>query len=269
MLHADGARCRFHNAQVLSPVPDGERCSLCALALAAGLDGKLSAARRDARAGGDDLDTSVAGPPSRGLRAGTRCPRPARSFDRITFGAAITGTALLPGDADPVAGRAWLRTLIDERVRPMEWFGNERRGAMAAAWLRTGRLFNARYGFQGGPLRSCQRSIGTRCPKRLAQRPAGVRLLRGAGRLCGTPHIRRVRRELIARRTQAGLAAARARGRMGAGGRARWTGRRWPWPWRRWQRNRGAICAGPQGQRDRGGQAPRPDHHHALRLRQR
>ena len=37
-------------------------------------------------------------------------------------------------------------------------------------------------------------------------------------------------RELIAERTNAGLAAAHARGRMG-GGRARWTGPRSPWRW--------------------------------------
>ena len=74
------------------------------------------------------------------------------TLDRITLGAATLDTALLPGDADPVTGRAWLRalrTLIDELVRSMDWFGNEGRGELAAAWLHTGRLFNARHGFQG------------------------------------------------------------------------------------------------------------------------
>lgn len=74
------------------------------------------------------------------------------ALDRITLGAAATGTALLPRGGGPVAGGAWLhalRTLIDELARPMVWFGNEGRGELARAWLRTGRLFNARHGFQG------------------------------------------------------------------------------------------------------------------------
>jgi len=74
------------------------------------------------------------------------------ALDRITLGAATTGTTLLPGDGGPVTGRAWLRalrTLIDELVRPMAWFGNEGRGELAAAWLHTGKLFNARHEFQG------------------------------------------------------------------------------------------------------------------------
>lgn len=73
------------------------------------------------------------------------------ALDRITLGAATTGTALLPGNGGPVAGRAWLRalrTLIDELVRPMVWFGNEGRGELARAWLRAGGMLNARYGFQ-------------------------------------------------------------------------------------------------------------------------
>ena len=79
------------------------------------------------------------------------------ALDRITFDAATTGTALLPGDADPVMGRAWLRalrTLIDELVRPMDWFGNEGRGELAKAWLCAGRMLNARHGFQGDTFES-------------------------------------------------------------------------------------------------------------------
>jgi len=74
------------------------------------------------------------------------------ALDRITLGAATMGTALLPRDGGPVTGGAWLlalRTLIDELVRPLAWFGNEGRGELARAWLRTGRMVNARYGFQG------------------------------------------------------------------------------------------------------------------------
>ena len=33
------------------------------------------------------------------------------ALDRITLGAATTGTVLLPGDGGPVMGRAWLRAL--------------------------------------------------------------------------------------------------------------------------------------------------------------
>ena len=74
------------------------------------------------------------------------------ALDRITLGAATTGMALLPADGGPVTGRAWLRalrTLIDELVRPMDWFGNEGRGELARAWLRAGRMLNARHRFQG------------------------------------------------------------------------------------------------------------------------
>ena len=71
------------------------------------------------------------------------------ALDRITLGAATTGMALLPGDGGPVTGRAWLRALIDELVRPMNWFGNEGRGELARAWLRAGRMLNARHRLQG------------------------------------------------------------------------------------------------------------------------
>ena len=74
------------------------------------------------------------------------------ALNRITLGAATTGTALLPGHDNPVTGSAWLRalrTLIDELVRPMGWFGNEGRGELARAWLRAGRMLNARHRFQG------------------------------------------------------------------------------------------------------------------------
>ena len=74
------------------------------------------------------------------------------ALDRITLGAATTGMALLPADGGRVTGRAWLRalrTLIDELVRPMDWFGNEGRGELARAWLRAGRMLNARHRFQG------------------------------------------------------------------------------------------------------------------------
>ena len=74
------------------------------------------------------------------------------ALDRITLGAATTGVALLPGGGGPVAGGVWLRalrTLLDELVRPMVWFGNEGRGELARAWLRAGRTLNARYNFQG------------------------------------------------------------------------------------------------------------------------
>lgn len=73
------------------------------------------------------------------------------ALDRTTLGAATTGKALLPGGG-PVTGRVWLhalRTLIDELVRPMDWFGNEGRGELVRAWLRAGRMLNARHRFQG------------------------------------------------------------------------------------------------------------------------
>ena len=67
-------------------------------------------------------------------------------------------------------------------------------------------------------------------------------------------------RELIAERTNTGLAAARARGRMG--GPTAQDGSRCP-------DDGDGGHGGPQGGRGRGGRAARPDHHHAVCLRQR
>ena len=102
--------------------------------------------------------------------------------DRITLGAVTTGTALLPRGGGPVTGGAWLRalrTLVDELARPMNWFGNEGRSELARAGLRTGRLFNARHGFQGDTFedllaeqRSALLQVAGAVVRRQAVRPA-------------------------------------------------------------------------------------------------
>ena len=103
----------------------------------------------------------------------------------------------------------------------------------------------------------------------LRTRGVGLKVLAGAGaQIDTTTAIGRLafgifaafaefERELIAERTNAGLAAARARGRTAAQ-----DGPRRP-------DDGDGGHGGPQGGRGRGGRAARPDHHHAVCLRQR
>lgn len=72
------------------------------------------------------------------------------ALDRITLGAVANGTATLPRGGGQVPGGARLRalrTLLNEVARPMVWSGHPGRDELARAWMRTGRMFDARQGW--------------------------------------------------------------------------------------------------------------------------
>lgn len=65
------------------------------------------------------------------------------ALDRITLGAATTGTAILPRGGSQVPGGAWLRALRalrDELAQPFVWPAHPWRDELTRAWLRTGRM---------------------------------------------------------------------------------------------------------------------------------
>ncbi len=66
------------------------------------------------------------------------------ALDRITLGAVTTGRAMLPRGGGSVPGDAWLRalrSLLDEVAQPEAVLANCGHNEVAAAWLRSGRLF--------------------------------------------------------------------------------------------------------------------------------
>jgi len=127
------------------------------------------------------------------------------ALDRITLGAATTGTATLPRGGGQVPGSAWLRalrTLLKEVARPMVWSGYSGRNELTRAWLRTRRMFDTRHGWEGVTFehlspeqRSVLLQVAGAVVRRQAVRPArhgpGTMLRAyvtqwNSGQLCGT-----------------------------------------------------------------------------------